>query len=101
MDSPCVFICKIKDGVCIGCDRTLDEITSWRDMSMAERMAVMASIQERTTTHNCPECKLLTYCAMEAGKSASTCWCMTVLQKGNNISVSIAESCLCRTCLTK
>lgn len=31
--SPCKFICSLEDGVCIGCKRTKEEISKWRDMT--------------------------------------------------------------------
>jgi len=36
---------------------------------------------------------------MELGKSASTCWCMTVDVEYNPDNQQ--ESCLCKTCLNK
>lgn len=27
--SPCVGVCELKDNVCIGCNRTIEEITNW------------------------------------------------------------------------
>lgn len=63
-----------------------------------ERMKLMQGIQQANSTHNCPDCKRPTYCAMEDGKSASLCWCMTVT-KATNVS-SDPDTCLCRDCLT-
>jgi len=47
MDSPCKKICKVEDGRCIGCHRSLDEIGRWRDMSDQERRDVMEELPER------------------------------------------------------
>jgi len=68
---------------------------------MTERMAVMQEIQRRTSTHVCPGCEGPAYCAMEDGKSASTCWCMSLPPKENKANPLIGESCYCKTCLTK
>ena len=27
--SPCIGVCKLVDDVCVGCDRTVEEITNW------------------------------------------------------------------------
>ena len=27
--TPCVYICRLQDGICIGCKRTEDEISNW------------------------------------------------------------------------
>jgi len=37
VESPCVKICTVKDDVCIGCGRTVEEIARWRSMSTEER----------------------------------------------------------------
>lgn len=49
MDTPCKNICQLDRvrGLCIGCGRTLAEIASWRDMTDAERRAVMGGLDER------------------------------------------------------
>lgn len=41
--TPCKSICKIDPftGVCIGCNRTLKEISDWSKMSEEQRMTVM------------------------------------------------------------
>lgn len=49
IDSPCINICKIDPvtGVCIGCYRTLDEITCWSRADDAERRAILMAIETR------------------------------------------------------
>ncbi len=43
--TPCVKICKLDaDNVCVGCDRTLDEIVRWGRMTSAERQTVMERV---------------------------------------------------------
>ena len=39
--TPCVSICKIVEGKCAGCGRTLEEISKWRSYSDEERLQVM------------------------------------------------------------
>ena len=46
VDSPCVKVCRVADGVCVGCGRTLDEIRLWSRMTDYERAAVVARIEE-------------------------------------------------------
>ncbi len=48
-------------------------------------------------THKCPSCGQGTYCAMEAGKSGSACWCMSV---PHNKQDSVYTQCTCKKCLT-
>ena len=66
-------------------------------MSNENRMLIMKELQWRGNTHACPSCKEPTFCAMEMGKSASTCWCMTV-SIVSSVPLGV-EQCLCRKCL--
>jgi predicted Fe-S protein YdhL (DUF1289 family) len=46
--SPCVSICALDDAdICVGCQRTVDEITGWSRMSNDERRAVLVLCDER------------------------------------------------------
>jgi hypothetical protein len=39
-------------GLCLGCGRTVDEITRWSSMNMTERTRVMAELPARLATHS-------------------------------------------------
>lgn len=46
--SPCVSICALDEtDVCIGCQRTGDEILYWTRMTNQERRAVLEKVAER------------------------------------------------------
>lgn len=45
VDSPCVNVCAVADGMCVGCGRTLNEVASWQSMSEADRADVLEAIQ--------------------------------------------------------
>ena len=49
IETPCLGICLIspQDGMCVGCARTIDEISRWSAMSAAERRAIMEALPER------------------------------------------------------
>ena len=49
IESPCVNICALdsRSGICLGCDRTIDEIARWTAMSAAERTRVMRELPTR------------------------------------------------------
>ena len=65
------------------------------------RMDLLKSLQERNSTHSCPECGGPAYCAMEAGKPFSECWCSEVPVANSNRTPHLGESvCMCRNCLT-
>ncbi|WP_447593401.1 DUF1289 domain-containing protein [Aquipseudomonas campi] len=47
--SPCVSICALDDqDICIGCQRSADEITRWGRMDNVERREVLQRCVERT-----------------------------------------------------
>lgn len=47
--SPCIDICKIDEATqrCMGCDRTIDEITRWSRMDDDAKQAVIDDIVRR------------------------------------------------------
>ena len=49
LSTPCVKVCVVDplSALCIGCGRTVAEIAAWTTMSEAERLAVMAGLDER------------------------------------------------------
>jgi predicted Fe-S protein YdhL (DUF1289 family) len=49
VQSPCVKLCIIdpKVRLCIGCHRTISEITDWSQMDHAARAAIMADLPNR------------------------------------------------------
>jgi predicted Fe-S protein YdhL (DUF1289 family) len=52
IESPCVKICAIDPAseLCMGCGRTLDEITRWYGMGGDERQRIMAELPARIET---------------------------------------------------
>ena len=55
MKSPCNKVCVMdpRTGYCRGCQRTLDEIARWSEMSDAEREAVLAQLAARGEKEAC------------------------------------------------
>jgi uncharacterized protein len=49
IDSPCVKLCVVHPDarLCIGCLRSIDEITQWSRMTHAARAAIMAELPTR------------------------------------------------------
>lgn len=49
IDSPCVKLCAIhpEARLCVGCLRSIDEITAWSRMTPDARRAVMAELPSR------------------------------------------------------
>ena len=47
--SPCIDVCRLDArGLCIGCRRTIDEITEWSRASEARRREILRNVAERT-----------------------------------------------------
>jgi len=67
---------------------------------VGDRMQLMEQLKGQISTHDCPSCGGPAYCAIDAGKSASTCWCMDK-PKTYNPDIASGDKCLCRQCLTK
>jgi len=49
ISSPCIGVCKINsaNGICEGCNRTLDEISDWIFMKESERNIITESLKKR------------------------------------------------------
>lgn len=49
VQSPCVKLCTIHpaERICVGCLRSIDEISAWSRMTAAERTAIMAELPTR------------------------------------------------------
>lgn len=47
IETPCINICRIEFGACIGCGRTPAEIARWGETDDADRAAVMAELPAR------------------------------------------------------
>ena len=49
IETPCVKICTVdaRQGFCLGCGRTRDEIARWAGMSAAERSRIINELPER------------------------------------------------------
>jgi predicted Fe-S protein YdhL (DUF1289 family) len=47
--SPCISICVMDEarGYCSGCQRTLEEIARWVDLSPAQKREVLAHVEAR------------------------------------------------------
>jgi predicted Fe-S protein YdhL (DUF1289 family) len=47
--SPCIKICVVDPlaGLCLGCGRSVAEISLWPEMAETERLAVMATLPAR------------------------------------------------------
>lgn len=50
--SPCILICTLDDDkVCLGCGRTLEQISGWARMTKDEQWAVVDKLAAQKTDH--------------------------------------------------
>jgi predicted Fe-S protein YdhL (DUF1289 family) len=47
IESPCIGICRLKSGVCIGCFRTAKEVTKWWDATLDEKKEIVENAYKR------------------------------------------------------
>lgn len=97
MKTPCIAICKNQGGICTGCHRTLSEIAQWAQFSDEQRTSVLEQLEQRRSTHHCPNCGQAAHCDIAAGKKH--CWCFD-LEERDCTSVNDNALCVCRHCLT-
>ena len=47
IETPCIGICKIdhNKGICVGCGRTISEITNWINFNEFERKEIMIKLK--------------------------------------------------------
>lgn len=45
--SPCVAVCRVKQGICIGCFRTAKEITDWWDADNKRKQEIIHNAEQR------------------------------------------------------
>lgn len=45
--SPCIAVCRVKGGVCIGCFRTTKEITEWYDATPERKHQIVKDAKQR------------------------------------------------------
>jgi len=45
--SPCIAICRVRAGICIGCFRTAKEITEWWDATSERKQQIVKDADQR------------------------------------------------------
>jgi uncharacterized protein len=45
--SPCIDVCISRNGLCIGCYRTLDEMAGWKTYTEEQKQEVLENIKKR------------------------------------------------------
>ena len=47
--SPCINVCKMEEGLCAGCFRSIDEIARWANAGDDDRRLILAAVAQRRT----------------------------------------------------
>jgi len=47
VDSPCINVCTMQNGVCSGCLRTLDEIARWSNAAESDKRRILIAVAQR------------------------------------------------------
>ena len=52
VESPCIAVCKIdyESGYCIGCNRTIEEITNWSIFDDSQKRKILTKIKCKNTS---------------------------------------------------
>ena len=52
IESPCVDVCKIdyESGYCIGCNRTIEEITNWSSFNDSHKKKILTKVKSKNTS---------------------------------------------------
>ena len=47
--SPCIAVCRVRGGICMGCFRSSKEIVEWWDADASRRQEIVNAAQQRKT----------------------------------------------------
>ncbi len=103
--SPCIRVCTVdaQAKVCVGCFRTLDEISYWTRMSDGERAAGDARLPRRRADFESatrwqqrasPRCGVEVRCGAASDRA---CWCVQYPHVAPDEALA---GCLCPTCIS-
>lgn len=60
--SPCIDVCKMEQGLCSGCFRTIDEIARWGTAADEEKRLILAAVAQRRARRD-PDADLACNCS--------------------------------------
>ena len=53
--SPCINVCRMEEGLCAGCFRTIDEIARWANSGDADKRLILAAVAQRRARPESPQ----------------------------------------------
>ncbi|MCX7145444.1 MAG: DUF1289 domain-containing protein [Sulfuritalea sp.] len=53
--SPCINVCRMEEGLCAGCFRTIDEIARWANSGDEDKRLILAAVAQRRPQPESPQ----------------------------------------------
>jgi len=50
VESPCISICRYENEICVGCGRTVDEVTEWYNFTDKQKQKIIDRLEKDTTS---------------------------------------------------
>jgi predicted Fe-S protein YdhL (DUF1289 family) len=49
VESPCISICRYENEICVGCGRTVEEVTEWYNFTDKQKQKIIDRLEKETT----------------------------------------------------
>ena len=49
VESPCISICRYENEICVGCGRTVEEVTEWYNLTDKQKQKIIDRLEKETT----------------------------------------------------
>lgn len=49
VESPCISICRYENEICVGCGRTVEEVTEWYNYTDKQKQKIIDRLEKETT----------------------------------------------------
>jgi predicted Fe-S protein YdhL (DUF1289 family) len=46
IESPCISVCRMENKVCVGCGRTLEEVTEWYNFTDEQKQVIITRLEK-------------------------------------------------------
>jgi predicted Fe-S protein YdhL (DUF1289 family) len=49
VESPCISICRYENEICVGCGRTVEEVTEWYNFTDKQKQKIIDRLEKEIT----------------------------------------------------
>lgn len=49
VESPCISICRYENEICVGCGRTVEEVTEWYNFTDKQKQKIIDRLEKDTS----------------------------------------------------